>query len=54
MVLQSSLEDKHNHPSPSAAYLSSGFSLNCVLVSEISICYGVVQNRIYPIIKANL
>ena len=44
----------HNLQDPSAAYLSPGFSLNRVLVSEISRCCGMVQNRMCPIVKANL
>lgn len=54
MVAYSSSEDKHNDSDP-PAYFSSGFSLWILfLVSEISICYGMIQHRIYPIIKANL
>lgn len=45
----SSPEDTLNHQDPSASYLSPGFSLNCVPVSEISICCGMVTNRIYPL-----
>ena len=36
----------YNHQDPSASYLSPGFSLNRVLVSEISICCGMAQNNV--------
>lgn len=50
MEVYTSLEDiLHNHQDPSVSYLSAGFSLNGATGSVISIGFGMVTNRLYPL-----